>query len=165
MAAPTNIWNTNVAAVQVGGQNILASLLDPNLSGARIKIITATYTMTGNEVANDVVNIAKIPSGCLVDPTSSSIASTGIATTATAQLGDTDTQGGTVAYDPGRYSTAIDVHAKTTTVAVSASGGTTLNAPAEITDDWVMLICTFATLAVPVAGAQLIFRIEVAMLD
>ena len=69
MAAPANIGATDVAAVQLGNVNILANLNDPNLDFARSKVITAIYTMTGNEAANDAhgqgqrVKSLALPSG------------------------------------------------------------------------------------------------------
>jgi hypothetical protein len=169
MAAPTNIWYTDIGAVQAGGVNILANLDDPNLTAGRVKLITGTYTMTGNEVANDAIYIARIPSGSLVDPTSGNVATNGAATggSATLLIGDTDTQGGTVAYDPARYSGSIDVHAANTTTGVAFTGGTVMKTPAapEIVDDWVWLIATFATLGTPSANNKLIFRIRVSSLD
>ena len=165
MAAPTNTWNTDVASVQAGGVNILANLDDPNLSFAREKIITATYTMTGNEVANDVINIARVPSGAIVNPVDGNVAAGAVATTCTLSIGDTDTQGGTVAYDPARYSAPLNIAAGNTTVGFPFSGGTVLLAPAKITDDWPMLIATFATLSVPVANKVIVFRIKVSSLD
>lgn len=152
---------TDVGAVQAGGVNILANLDDPNLADSRVALITATYTMTGNEAANDQVYIARVPSGALVNPIQSNVAGNGIATTATLSVGDSDTQAGLVSYDPARYSAAQDVHAANTTTGTQFSGGTVLTSPAEITDDWVWLIGTFATMVTPVAGKKLIFRILV----
>jgi hypothetical protein len=165
MGAPTNIWYSNIAAVQAGGVNILANLNDPNLDMGNVKLITATYTMTGNEVANDVIYIARVPQGVIVNPVNGNIASTAIATTATVSVGDTDTQGGTVAYDPARYSGALNVAAGNTTVGFAFSGGTTLNTPAQIQDDWAWLVATFATLNTPVANKTIVFRISLAGLD
>lgn len=165
MAAPTNIGYTDIAAVQAGNVNILANLDDPNLSFGRLKIITAVYTMTGNEVANDAIYIARVPSGSLVNPVDGNVASEAIATTAQIRIGDTDTVGATRAYNPSRYSGALDIAAGNTTVGFPFSGGTTLLAPEEITDDWPFLIATFAVLTVPVAGKKIVFRIKVASLD
>ena len=192
MGAPTNIWYSNIALAAQGGVNVLAALSDPNLTFSRVKLVTAVYTMTGNEVANDVIYIARMPSGAIVDVTNGYITGNGIATTATVSVGDTDTQGGTVAYDPARYSTALNVAANLTT-AVGFTGGTTLNAPPQnpiataalagmtgfsgvsssqasvvswgTTDDWCWLLATFATLTVPVVGKVLVFRIQVSSLD
>jgi hypothetical protein len=166
MGAPTNIWYSNIGAVEAGGVNTLDSLNDPDLAMARVKLITAQYTMTGNEVANDVIYVKRLPQGVIVDPTTgSNIASQAVASTATLLLGDTDTQGGTVAYDPARYSAALTITSGNTTVGFPLSGGTALNAPAQITDDWVWLVATFATLSVPVAGKVITFRIRVSALD
>lgn len=154
---------TDVGAVETGNVNYLANLDDPNLACGRLSLITATYTMTGSEVANDLIYIKRVPSGALVDPTSS-MTGNGIATTATVSVGDNDTQGGTVNPDVVRYSGAVNVAANQTSP-VAFSSGTTLNAPAEITDDWVWLMATFATLATPVANKVLIFRIRLTQLD
>lgn len=160
-------WNTNIAAAQLGGTNALGVLNDPNFSMGRLAAITATYTMTGNEAANDTIYIARVPQGALIDPSVGSIATGGgaAAATLTMSVGDTDTQGGTVSYDPARYSAAIDVHAQTTTTAVPFSNGTTLTAPTETTDDWVWLLATFTTLVTPSANKTLVFRIKAAALD
>lgn len=169
MGAPTNVWYTDVGTVQAGNVNILANLDDPNLSSGRLSLISATYTMTGNEVANDVIYIARVPSGALVNPTQGNVATNGAATSGSATLlvGDTDTIGGTVAYDPARYSGSIDVHAANTTTGVAFTGGTVMKTPSasEIVDDWVWIVATFATLGTPVAANKLVFRIGITQLD
>lgn len=166
MAAPTNIWYTNIASpAQVDGGNILANLDDPNLTAGRLKLITAIYTMTGNEVANDAIYIARVPSGAIVNPVDGNVAAEAVATTCTLSVGDNDTQGGVASYDPKRYSAALDIAAGNTTVGFPFSGGTTLLSPVEITDDWVWLLATFATLGTPVAAKKIVFRIKVASLD
>ena len=73
------ILYTNVGAVEAGNINILANLDDPNLSCARLSLITATYTMTGAEIQNDLIYIKRVPSGSLVDPTST-VAGDGVMT-------------------------------------------------------------------------------------
>lgn len=165
MAAPTNTWNTDVAAVQAGNVNVLANLNDPNLDFARSKIVTAVYTMTGNEVANDVINIARVPQGSYVNPVDGNVAAEAVATTCTLSVGDMDTNGGTQAYNPARYSAALNIAAGNTTVGFPFSGGTTLLTPAQIGDDWPFLIATFATLGTPVAGKKIVFRIKLSSLD
>lgn len=166
MAAPTNIWFSNVGAVQAGNVNILANLNDPILAGSPLEMIVATYTMTGNEVANDVVYFARIPSGSVVDIAGSVATGVGAAAaTMTMLIGDTDTQGGIAAYDPARYSGSIDTHAQTTTVPVAFTGGTTVAAPVEVTDDWVWLVGTFATLVTPSAGKTLTLRVRLSSYD
>lgn len=158
-----SILYTDVGAVEAGGVNILANLDDPNLSSGRVSLITATYTMVGTEAANDLIYIKRVPSGALVDPVSN-VVGNGIATTATLTVGDLDTQAGTVSPDLNRYSGSLNV-AASMTVATGFSAGTTLTAPAEITDDWIFLVARFLTLTVPVAGKKLIFRIRVSQLD
>ena len=158
-----SIWYTDVGSVEAGSVNILANLDDPNLSSARLSLITATYTMTGNEIQNDLIYIKRVPSGSLVDP-SSSMASSGIAATATVSVGDLDTVGGTVSPDLNRYSAAQNVAAASTSPVAFASG-TTLSAPAEISDDWVFLVGKFVTLATPTAAGKLIFRIKLSQAD
>jgi hypothetical protein len=165
MAAPANIGATDVAAVQLGGVNILANLNDPNLDFARTKMVTAVYTMTGNEAANDAIYIARVPQGSYVDPVSGNVAAEAVATTCQLQIGDTDTQGGTVAYNPARYSAALNIAAGNTTVGFPFSGGTTLLSPAQIGDDWPWLLATFSVLTVPVAGKKIVFRIRLSSLD
>lgn len=166
MAAPTNIWYSNVGAVQAGNVNVLANLNDPILSGSPLEMIVATYTMTGNEVANDVIYFARIPSGSVVDIMGSVATGGGnAAATLTMSIGDTDTLGGTAAYDPARYCAATDMHAQTTTVPVAFTGGTSVAAPVEITDDWVWILGTLATLVTPSAGKTLILRVRVSSYD
>ncbi len=157
------ILYTNVAAVEAGSVNILANLDDPNLSCARLSLITATYTMTGAESPNDLIYIKRVPSGSLVDPTST-VAGDGIGTTASITVGDLDTQAGTVSPDLSRYSAAIAVSAAMT-APVAFAGGTTLTAPAQITDDWVFLVAKFTILSVPVEAKKLIFRIRLSQAD
>lgn len=165
MAAPTNIWYTDIGAPMAGNVNVLANLVDPNLSAGRLQQITAVYTMTGNEVANDAIYIMRLPGGSIVNPIDGNIAAEAVATTATVSVGDTDTNGGVAAYNPARYSAALNVAAGNTTVGFPFTGGPTLLTPVEVVDDWVWLLATFATLSVPVAGKKLIFRIKVAALD
>lgn len=166
MAAPTNIWYTDIASpAQVDGQNTLAVLDDPNLTFGRLKLITAVYTMTGNEVANDAIYIARLPSGSLVNPVDGNVAAEAVATTCTLSIGDTDTNGGTGAYNPAAYSAALNIAAGNTTVGFPFSGGTDLLGPSQIVDDWPWLIATFATLGTPVAGKKIVFRVKVSSLD
>lgn len=157
------ILYTDVGAVEAGNVNILADLDNPNLSSARLSLITATYNMTGDEVQNDLVYIKRVPSGALVDPTSSACGD-GIATTAAITVGDLDTQAGTVSPDLSRYSGSINV-AAAATAPVAFASGTTLTAPAAITDDWVFIVAKFVTLTVPVEGKKLIFRIRLSQAD
>ena len=167
MAAPTNIWYSNVGAVQAGNVNVLANLNDPVLAGGPLEAIIATYTMTGNEVANDVIYFARVGFGSVVDPSGNLATGVGNLSSgvATVSVGDTDTQGGLVAYDPARYSAALNMQAQTTTVPTPFTTGTTCAAPVEITDDWVWIVGTFATLTSPTKGSTLTLRVKVSSYD
>lgn len=132
--------------------------------------ITAVYTMTGTEAQNDIIYVARIGQGVIVDPVRSSVAGNGIGTTAALQVGDTDTVGGTVTPDQVRYSAAINVAADmSATTAVSFAGGTALITPQETTDDdngggqqgnQLWITAKFSTLTVPVAGKVAVFRVK-----
>lgn len=170
MAAPSAYFYTDVANIQRGGNNTLENLFDPNYSTGRLKMIVATYTITGTEAANDAVYIARVPKGALVHAPGGSIATVGgtAGTTLTCQVGDNDTKGGTGSYDPARYSAAVNIQAQTTTTPVAFSGGTEVvtNAPPqEIVDDWTFIMATFATLGSLTAGRKIVFRVPVVMLD
>ena len=138
---------------------------DPVLELGTLSEITAVYTMTGNEVQNDIINVARVPSGSLVNPIDGNVASEAVATTAVITVGDTDTQAGTVTADTARYSTSLNIAAGNTTVGFPFTGGTVLLTPAQITDDWVFITAKFTTLTVPVAAKKIIFRISVSSLD
>jgi hypothetical protein len=157
-----------------------AGFNDPALEIGSVKEVIAYYTMTGSEVANDVVNLYLAQPGTMIDPAYSSVCSTGIATTATITVGDDDTTGNyiygntAVAASATRYSTALNVAAATTTQ-IGFTGGVSLNIPYQIgalaiepqgsspgtgvSGAWVY--ATFATLATPVAGKVLVFRLKV----
>ena len=121
---------------------------------------------------SDIIYIARVGMGVIVDPVRSSVASTNVAATATLSIGDTDTVGGTQAADTERYSTPINVATNmSATTAASFAGGTALITPQEITDDdnsggqngqQVWLTAKFATLSLPQAGKKLVFRIKLA---
>jgi hypothetical protein len=160
----SNAAGTGGLTTQPGGFN------DPVFELGSASEITAVYTMTGSEAQNDIIYIARVGQGVLVDPVRSSVAGNGAGTTCSVTVGDTDTVGGTVAPDLSRYSAAIDVKADmTATTGVSFAGGTTLITPASITDDnsppngnQVWIVAKMTILTVPVAGKKLIFRIKLA---
>lgn len=169
---------TDIAANQRTGFNFPGgglttqpgSFNDPVKELGTASEITAVYTMTGAEAQNDIVYIARIGQGVVVDPVRSSVAGNGVGTTAAVQVGDTDTVGGTVTPDQTRYSAAIDVKDDmSATTAVSFAGGTALITPQETTDDdngggangnQLWLTAKFSTLTVPVAGKVLVFRVK-----
>lgn len=144
---------------------------DPVQELGTMSTITAVYTMTGAEVQNDIIYIARVGDGVMVDPIDSSAAGNGIGTTAAIQVGDTDTVNGTQAADQVRYSAAINVAADVSaTTGVKFAGGTALITPVQTTDDdnsggtgrtgQLWLTAKFSTLTVPVAGKVLVFRIK-----
>jgi len=175
------ILYTDISGVQRTGSNnpgggleadSLGSYNDPVFELGSCSEITAVYTMTGNEVQSDIIYIARVGMGVIVDPVRSSITGNLIAGTATMGVGDTDTVGGTQAADTERYSKPINVATNMVdSTAVSFAGGTALITPAEITDDdnsggqggqQVWITGKFATLALPQAGRKLVFRIKLA---
>lgn len=70
-----------------------AQFNDPALEIGDVHQVTAIYQMYGNEVANDVINVYLAQPGTMVDPANSTVTTTGIATTATLDIGDDDTNG------------------------------------------------------------------------
>lgn len=167
-----------------------ARLNDPALEIGNVREVIAIYQMYGNEAANDVINVYMAQPGSLVSPVGS-VVTTGIATTATLNIGDDDTAGyGLISSgaafgndalsvtakgaDPSRYASGINV-ATGQTNPVLFAGGTALSDPyvigtlavepqggpagAGVSGAWVQ--ATFATLATPVAGKCLIFRLRV----
>ena len=133
---------------------------DPVLEGSTTNFITATYTCLGTEIQNDLVYIARMPAGSLVDPAGNVTSNGPSGSTLNLQIGDTDTAGGTVTADVKRYSDAIDIHT-TMTAPLAFASGTTLLAPAEIVDDGAWLTAKFSTMTgSPTAGKVIIFRIK-----
>lgn len=164
---------SNIAGPQRDGFNLPdagASLIaaptgagfnDPVLELGTLSMPTITYTMTGAEAQNDIIYLARVGMGTIVDPVNSNVAGNGVGTTAAVQVGDTDTVGATVGINQTRYSTALNVATDmTTTTGLPFAGGAALITPAETTDDPVWLTAKFSTLTVPVAGKVLIFRIK-----
>jgi hypothetical protein len=156
-----------------------AGFNDPALEIGSVKEVTAYYTMLGTEAASDVINLYLAQPGTMIDPTYSSVVSNGIATTATINVGDDDTTGtylitGTSGASATRYASALNV-AATMTSPLGFSSGTSLANPYTIgatavepvgssagtgvSGSWVY--ATFATLATPVAGKVLVFRLKV----
>lgn len=169
------ILYTGIAANQITGANFPGGGLttqpgaynDPVFELGSMNVITAVYTMTGAEVQNDIIYIARLGGGVIVDPVDSSVAGNGAGTTCSVQIGDTDTVGGTVAPNQTRYSAAINVAADmTATTAVKFAGGTALITPQETTDDdsvqsnQLWLTARLSVLTVPVAGKVLVFRVK-----
>lgn len=153
---------------------------DPGIEIGNVKEVTAIYQMYGNEVANDVVNLYLAQPGTMVAPLGS-ICGSGIAATATVQIGDDDTTGfGLVSQtvaplgaDPARYANNVNV-ATGQTNPIALAGGNALTDPyvigttavepqggpagTGVAGAWVQL--KFQTLATPVAGKVLVVRLR-----
>ncbi len=161
---------TNIATAQQAGANFPGGsgglttqpggFNDPVLELGTSSTITATYTMTGSEAVNDVIQICQLGQGAVVSP-ESTVANNGVATTLTVSVGDTDTAGGTVSADTARYSGSVSVAAATTTVPTPFTGGTVVAVPASITDDPVWVQAKILTVGTPVAGKLLVFRLRI----
>ena len=160
---------TDIAANQKDGKNFLGGglttqpgqLNDPVTELGTASMIIATYTVTSGDASGDVLYIARLPAGTYVDP-QSTVANNGAATTAyNFTIGDTDTVGGTVSADASRYSANMEIHAATTTVPTSFTGGTVLQVPAATTDDGCWVTATLGTITTPTAGAKIVFRLKV----
>lgn len=160
-----------------------ADLNDPGVELGDVKEVTAIYQMLGNEVANDLVNLYLIQPGEMVDPSRCSFSGSGIAATATAQVGDDDTTGyglvsnptstgAALGADPARYANNVNV-ATGQTNPINFSGGNALVDPyqigttavetspagGQVAGAWVQL--KFQTLATVVPGKVLVVRLKV----
>ena len=153
---------------------------DPALEIGSVKEVIAYYTMTGSELANDVIRLYLAQPGTMIDPAYSSVVGTGIATTATINVGDDDTTGNyiygstAVVASATRYASGLNVAAASTSP-IGFASGVSLTIPYQIgalavepqgssagtgiSGAWVY--ATFATLATPVANQTLVFRLKV----
>lgn len=123
---------------------------DAGLEIGNVLQVTSIYQMYGNEAANDIINIYLAQPGTIVDPTYSSVVGSGVATTATLNIGDDDTNGyGIVSSgaafgqvqldsqitkqgaDPSRYASGTNV-ATGQTFPMAFAGGSSLADPHEI---------------------------------
>ena len=92
----TDVASNQIQGVNFPGQSGLGMMTpqpgvqnNPILEGP--SKITATYTWTGNEAQYDLINIAIIPSGAMIDPNGRvSSGTTAPATTLTLAIGDND---------------------------------------------------------------------------
>ena len=122
-----------------------------------LRFLTATYTMTGDEEAGDKINIGKLPQGCIIDPSHSTVVTDGIAGTATLDVGDDDVAGVGGVADVDRYADGLNV------ASAAVARFDSIAAPARLTPyalgDDAIIIGTLVTLVTPVAGRKLVFRI------
>src|SRR5512136_365246 len=119
--------------------------------------ITAIYTMVGTEAATEYIELAKLQQGVRIDPTLSSITSEGVATTLTIDIGDDDVLGVGTTADADRYADGLDCAAAGIDL-FSANACAARLTPYTLGSESIIK-ATFATLATPVAGKKLTFRI------
>lgn len=166
-----------------GAGALVADLNDPGVELGEVKEVTAIYQMYGNEVANDIVNLYMIQPGEMVSAADGSVSGSGIATTATVQIGDDDTTGyglvsnplatgAALGADPARYANNLNV-ATGQTNPIRFAGGSSLVDPyqigatpvetspagGQVAGAWVQL--KFLTLATVVPGKVLVVRLKV----
>jgi hypothetical protein len=120
------------------------------------KVVT-TYTMLGTEAAGDFVRICKLPPRARVDPTLSSITSEGVATTLTIDVGDDDDEGVGAQADADRYADGLDCAAAGVDLFSAIAASARLTPYVTSKECW--LIAELKTLATPVAGKKLTFRV------
>lgn len=128
----------------------LASRANEIFITPRFNVAWFTYLMTANEVAGDIIRLWFAPAGTIIIPHLSMLMSDGIATTATANVGDEDAT--PVA---ARYCAGANVAANHARVLFSATGNPAgADVPYMLTQDsWIEIV--LATLATPVAGKHL----------
>jgi hypothetical protein len=147
--------NTDLGALQYT-PNIGTRAEGLNAS-ASLRFITATYTMLGTEAANDLVRIGKLPPNARVDPSHSTVVSDAVATTCTIDVGDDDDTGVGAAAVADRYADGLDVAAAGVDRFDSIACAARLTPYTTSKECW--LLAKFATLATPVAGKKLVFRV------
>lgn len=119
---------------------------DPGIEIGNVREVTSIYQMYGNEASSDIVNLYLAQPGSMVTP-AGSISGSGVATTATVDVGDDDTTGyglvsSGIAFgqtppaaglgaSPTRYASAINV-ATGQTNPVAFTGGDSLVDPYQI---------------------------------
>lgn len=148
-----------------GNTDLYAKQASPNLGNrargdnltATLLVLIATYTMTGAEAANDIINIASLPQGTMIFPHLSEVTGDGIATTATLDVGDNDVLGVGSAVDADRYADGLNVAAAGSDL-FNANACAAETTPYRLGSD-AIIKGLFATMATPVAGKKLVFRI------
>ena len=161
MATPITRYAQNVAIEQIpfanfpGGGPMAAPTAqggfpvqfnDAGIEFAALREVVSIYQMYGNEASSDIVNLYLAQPGTQIKPTGT-VCGSGIATTATVDIGDDDTTGyglvsSGVAFgaappsagdgaDPIRYASAINL-ATGQTNPVAFAGGNSLTNPYQI---------------------------------
>lgn len=119
--------------------------------------VTTSYTMVGTEAAGEYIELCKLPQGVRIDPTLSSITSEGVATTLTIDIGDDDVLGVGTTADVDRYADGLDCAAAGIDL-FSANACAARLTPYTLGSESIIK-ATMVTLATPVAGKKLTFRI------
>lgn len=105
--------NSTLAVVQgVRGTNTAKKLMPTDWAG-RVRIATGSYTPAAADEAGTVINLAKLPAGARVLPSSKLYFEAGQDATLTVKVGDSG--------DDDRYLAAVAVGATASTVALSAN--------------------------------------------
>lgn len=148
-----------------GNSAIYAKQLDPTLGNRLVprELCSKTffadiaYTMLGTEAQGDFLNLCKLPQGAVIDPTLSSVVGDGVATTCTIDIGDDDVLGVGAAADADRYADGLDVAAAGVDQ-FDANACAARLVPYALGADSI-IVMEWKTLATPVAGKKLLFRI------
>lgn len=132
-------------------------IIGPNQLQTPVRVFEYTHTMVGDEAANDILNLVKLPQGAIIDPSLSSVVSEGIATAATIDIGDDDTAGVGAAADADRYADGLDVAAAGVDKFDANACAARLTPYALGADSVIKL--TWASMTTPVADKKLTIRL------
>jgi hypothetical protein len=148
--------NSTVYAKQIS-PTLGNRIITKNQIDAPVRVFEYVHTMVGDEAANDILNLVKLPQGAIIDPSLSSVVNDGIATTATIDIGDDDTAGVGAAADADRYADGLDVAAAGVDLFTANSSATRLTPYVLGADSVIKLL--WATMNTPVAGKKLTVRL------
>lgn len=157
-------WNSDIYANQVSGANFPGGGLTTQpgtynnvlLENGNLTYATVTYTMTGTEAASDTINVITLNEGESLVPVLSYVVSNAAATTITLAVGDTDPTGASA----NRYGVSLNVATSGTQVQFSGGAAAGAITPFIASADCI-ITSTFSTLATPVAGKVIVFRLAI----
>lgn len=151
--------NTNIATIEKDTPRVR-----PFPAGKRFPkffVAEAIYTVTGDELAADIIDIIKLPQGSRVIPYLSNVTAVGaVATTLTLDIGDDilTAEDGSLLTDPDAYADGLNTAAAGNDLFTSGAQPAAQNVPRILTRDaWIQ--ATLATLDTPVKGTTLVFNI------
>ena len=134
-----------------GAVTSLANRLESKNVEYQVKYKKARYTSIATQAANDTINLAIIPAGCVVLPLQSFIIRDGAAAaTLTIDVGDSG--------DPDRYADGIDAAAAGINIFTTPAVPDGAINPYTLTADTV-IVAKIATIVTPAAGVELEFHI------